>query len=254
MKSKFIVSKKIKTKNPILITGLPGIGLIGKLCVEHLVKQLKAQKFAEFYSPDFPPQVIIEENTHIDLMKHQYYYIKNKDFEVIFLTGDSQAVTVPGNYELAESILKFAKKYKVKTILTLGGLGTGQTKDNPTIYGAYTNEKIRDKLKRSGTVFNKKTGGIVGAAGLLLGLGKFHKMSGVCLMGETQGQFIDANCAKKMTKIVAKYLGIKKINTKYLDKKAKEIQKVLDNLHQMQADQQKQTVKSQREDTMHYIR
>ena len=103
-------------------------------------------------------------------------------------------------------------------------------------------------------VFTKKTGGIVGAAGLLLGLGKAYKMTGACLMGETQGQFIDANCAKKMTKIVAKYLGVKKINTKALDKKAREIQGVIENLQKMQADQQKQVVKSQREDTMHYIR
>ena len=95
-------------------------------------------------------KILISSNTAWNLINFRKGIILeliNKDFEVIFLTGDSQAVTVPGNYELAESILKFAKKYKVKTILTLGGLGTGQTKDNPTIYGAYTNEKIRDKSR-----------------------------------------------------------------------------------------------------------
>ena len=252
--NKFIVLKKIKPKNPVFITGLPGIGLIGKLTVEHLIKELKAVKFAEFYSSDFPPQVIIENNTHIDLMKHEYHYIKEKNLEVIFITGDYQALSVAGNYDVAEEILSFVKKHKVKQILTLGGLGTGASKENPTVYGAYTDQKMRNKLKRFGVVFTKKTGGIVGAAGLLLGLGKFHKMSGVCMMGETHGQFIDATCAKKMVKIVAKYLGIKKVNTRSLDKKAKQIKEAIGNLQQMQAEQQKQFTKSQREDTMHYIR
>jgi len=251
--NKFVVLKKIKPKKPILITGLPGIGLIGKLCVENLIKQLKAQKFAEFYSSDFPPQVVLEKNTEIRLMKNEYYYVKNKKSEIIFITGDTQALSVLGNYEIADEILKFVKKHKVKTIITLGGLGVGISKKNPTIYGAFTDEKLRNKFKRLGVSFVKKTGGIVGAAGLLLGLGTFHKMSGICLMGETHGQFIDANTAKKMTKILSKYLDIK-INTKDLDKKAKEIQKVIDNMQKIQAEQQKQVVKSQQADTMHYIR
>jgi len=51
------VAKIPKLKNPILIEGLPGIGNVGKLAVEHLIDSIGATKFAEIYSKDFPPQV-----------------------------------------------------------------------------------------------------------------------------------------------------------------------------------------------------
>jgi proteasome assembly chaperone (PAC2) family protein len=53
------IGKKPKLENPILIEGLPGIGNVGKLAVEHLIEKMNAVKFAEIYSRDFPPQVFI---------------------------------------------------------------------------------------------------------------------------------------------------------------------------------------------------
>ena len=41
------VSKVPKLKNPILIEGLPGIGNVGKLAIEHLIDSVGATKFAE---------------------------------------------------------------------------------------------------------------------------------------------------------------------------------------------------------------
>lgn len=50
------IKKKGKTPkltNPLLIEGLPGIGNVGKLAVEHLIDTINAKKFAEIYSKDF---------------------------------------------------------------------------------------------------------------------------------------------------------------------------------------------------------
>lgn len=41
-----------------------------------------------------------------------------------------------------------------------------------------------DELKKYGVVFGEANGSIIGAAGLLLGLGKIRKMDGACLMGK----------------------------------------------------------------------
>ncbi|MCK5342374.1 MAG: PAC2 family protein, partial [Candidatus Heimdallarchaeota archaeon] len=51
------IKKVPKLTQPLLIEGLPGIGNVGKLAVEHLIDSIKATKFAEFYCKDFPPQV-----------------------------------------------------------------------------------------------------------------------------------------------------------------------------------------------------
>jgi proteasome assembly chaperone (PAC2) family protein len=45
---------QVQLKNPILIEGLPGLGLVGKIAIRYLIKQLKAQRFAYLYSPHFP--------------------------------------------------------------------------------------------------------------------------------------------------------------------------------------------------------
>ena len=53
------IGKKPKLNNPVLIEGLPGIGNVGKLTVEHIIDSVKAVKFAELHCKDFPPQVFI---------------------------------------------------------------------------------------------------------------------------------------------------------------------------------------------------
>ncbi|MEM2539346.1 MAG: PAC2 family protein, partial [Candidatus Bathyarchaeia archaeon] len=60
MKKTVIIEKEeVELKNPILIEGLPGLGMVGKIAVKYLIKQLKARKFAELYSPHFAYYVLV---------------------------------------------------------------------------------------------------------------------------------------------------------------------------------------------------
>ena len=72
------IDKTPKLKNPIFIEGLPGIGNVGKLAVEHLIDFMKAKKFAELYSKDFPPQVFINPDGTVKLVNNEFYYWKTK--------------------------------------------------------------------------------------------------------------------------------------------------------------------------------
>jgi len=102
------IEKIPKLKNPIFIEGLPGIGNVGKLAVEHLIDSIKACKFAEVYSKDFPPQVFINPNGTIELVKNEFYYWKAKkkdQRDLVLLTGDYQGLSSHGQYELVEKIL-----------------------------------------------------------------------------------------------------------------------------------------------------
>jgi len=38
--------QQVQSANPVLIEGLPGLGLVGKIVMRYLIKQLKAQKIA----------------------------------------------------------------------------------------------------------------------------------------------------------------------------------------------------------------
>ena len=221
---KMISGKKIK--NLVLIEGLPGIGLVGKLAAEHLIHQLKAKKVAELYSPHFPHQVFIRKDGTISLPKCKFYLWKNtkkNGKNLLILIGDVQALTPEAQYEINGKIDRFFKSIGGEEIITLGGYGTGNIVSKKyKVFGAVTDKKSIKKLKKVGVTFYEASGSIVGAAGLLIGLGKMNKLNGFCLMGETHGNYVDAGSAEAVLNVLCKYLDIK-IDLKDLKKLGKKM-------------------------------
>ncbi|PMB75097.1 MAG: proteasome assembly chaperone family protein, partial [Candidatus Bathyarchaeota archaeon] len=135
MKETFIKELvKAELKNPIMIEGLPGLGLVGKIATRYLIKQLKAQKFAHLYSPHFPYFVLVSKKGSVRLLRGAFYFWKNEKGEndLILFTGDSQAQTIEGQYEISSRILDFAQHYNVKLVITIGGYRV-ETKDKPKV-------------------------------------------------------------------------------------------------------------------------
>jgi uncharacterized protein (TIGR00162 family) len=224
-----------KLRNPILIEGLPGIGFVGKLAAELLVEQFKGEKIAELYSHHFPHQVIIEEDGTIKMLMNEFYLIHGKARDYIVLIGDVQPISSEAQYEVMQKIINFFESLGGKEIITLGGYATGRIMEKPRVLGAATHPDLVEMLKRNGVIIGANSDGtIVGAAGLLLALGRLKGMRGICLMGETHGNYIDYNSAKKVIEILSKILNMK-IDTSQLEKKAEEIKKTVEALEsQMQ--------------------
>jgi len=232
------ITKKPKLKNPILIEGLPGIGNVGKLAVEHLIDSIKAVKFAQLYSKDFPPQVFINPDGTIELVKNEFYYWKAKkknQRDLILLTGDYQGLSSQGQYELVENILNIAEEFGSKEIYTLGGYGLGHEVENPKVLCATTDKSLVKPMKKFGAVFKKNEpgGGIVGASGLLLGLGQLRGLKGTCFMGETPVYLVDPKSAKAVLKILIKITNVE-VDLSELENKAKEIEHIAHQLKEME--------------------
>jgi len=233
------IAKKPKLKNPILIEGLPGIGNVGKLAAEHLIESIKATKFAELYSKDFPPQVFINPDGTVKLVNNEFFYWKAKkknQRDLVLLTGDYQGLSSQGQYELVEKILDVSEEIGVKEIYTLGGYGLGHEIEKPKVLCATTNKNLVKTMKKYGAVFKKNEpgGGIVGASGLLLGLGKIRGIQGVCLMGETPGYLVDPKSAKAVLNVLMKVTNIN-VGLSALEKKAKEIEHIAHQLKEMES-------------------
>jgi hypothetical protein len=233
------ILKKPKLNNPLVIEGLPGIGNVGKLAVEHLIDSINAIKFAELYSEDFPPQVFINPDGTIELVKNEFYYWnakKRNQRNLILLTGDYQGLSSHGQYELAEKILDIAEDLGVKEIFTLGGYGLGHEVREPKVLCATTDKFLVKTMKKYGAIFKKNEpgGGIVGASGLLLGLGKLRGLQGTCLMGETPGYLVDPKSAKAVLNILMKIINVE-VDLSALEKKAKEIEYIAHQLKEMES-------------------
>ncbi|HDH41792.1 MAG TPA: proteasome assembly chaperone family protein [Candidatus Altiarchaeales archaeon] len=241
-------------KNAILIEGLPGIGLVGKLAADHMLDELKAKKFIEFYSPYLPPQVIIRKDGTVKLVNMEFHYWRGEKNDLILLTGEFQGITPDSQYQISEKILDMAEKFNVVRIFTLGGLGTGGITKEPKVFGATTNRELVEDLKKLGVIF-KGGGAIFGASGLLLGLGMQRGIDGVCLMGETHGQIIDAKSAEAVLKVLTNILGIE-IDMTELVEKAKETERQMSRMSKIISEQKKAIERQQEfiEETPSYIR
>jgi uncharacterized protein (TIGR00162 family) len=233
---------EVKLKNSVLIVGLPGIGNVGKITADFLVEKLKAKKLADIYSYHLPPQVLMNEDAYARLVKNELFYKKRKDGDIVVFTGDFQGLTSQGQYEICFKVLELGKKLDIKKIITLGGYQIGKLMEIPRVLGAYTSESLRREVEKLGVVFSKNEpgGGIVGGAGLFLGIGaELFELPGVCLMGETSGYFTDPKSAKQVTKVLVDYLKLG-MDTLDLDEKIREIEEITSRMVEPPTEEKKE--------------
>lgn len=215
------MKKGTKLNKPILIVGLPGIGNVGKLVAEHLKREFHAEKFATLYSPHFPHQVVMLKNGGVRLVNNRFYLIKNKknSNDIIILTGDAQAVTPEGQYEVNSKIVDFFKnQLGGKFIYTIGGYNIGEGLGKSSrVFGNATDKGVVGQFKNTDVIFGKSKGVIWGSAGLIIAFAKMQKVEAICLMGETSFLDVDASAAKAVLIQLSKKLSLD-INTADLDK------------------------------------
>ncbi len=234
-----LIEKEAKLNSPILIEGLPGLGLVGKIAADHLMSELKAKKLGTLYSPFFPPQVVIKQGGLVEMMKNEFYYWqaeKDTQKDLLFIVGDHQGTSAESHYDMCNKILEVAEVYDTKLIYTLGGYGTGSLSRSPKVFGAVNTKALIKPLKAAGISFEKSGGAIVGAAGLLLGQGKLRGINGACLMGETHGQIIDARSAKAVLEVLQKLLHVD-ISLSQLESRAKKTEKMIEQVRKQEEEQ-----------------
>jgi len=239
MATKIVEMEKPKLKDPLFIAGLPGVGNVGRIAAGYLAEQLKAKKFAELYSSHFMPFVLLHQSSAVHVLKNEFYYWRatKKGRDVIILIGDSQSADPEGHYEVVEEILKYLKTLGVKEMFTLAGLSVGEQSKTPKVIGAVSDTDLTAKYKNFGIDFDagSRIGTIVGASGLLLGMGRQYGMKGTCLLGETVGFPIipDPRSAEEILKVLLKVLNVK-IDLSKLDAKVKEMEEFIKKIEDVQ--------------------
>ena len=233
------VLEEVELDNPIFIEALPGLGHVGKLAADHMIDELGATKFAEIYSPTFPPQVLVKDEGVIENMFNELYYLRDvgeDNLDLIILVGNTQSLSPEGQYLTCKEILEFVKQFDIDRIYTLGGMVTSpQPVENPKVFGAATNEANIELLKEADIEIRVNDGGIVGASGLFLGLGVRQGIQGSCLMGETPGYFIDAEAAEAILTKLSILLNFE-INVDELEERAEETRQMIAKAQQMEQD------------------
>lgn len=238
-------------KNVIMIEGLPGIGNIGRIAAGYLVEKLKAKKFAELYSSDFFPSVILQKDGVARLLRIEFYYYKCDKNDLIIVIGDSQASTPEGYYDLSNAILDVAKKFNVSLIITLGGLAREEFSGKPRVVGAVNDEKLLERFKNYDEIIfdGNLVGSIVGVSGLLIGLAAIKGIDAISLLAETTGFPIviaDPIGAEAVLRVLMKILDIE-IDLSELEKEARELEKKIKKTEEFQKRMIKEILSAQEE-------
>jgi len=224
-----------KLNDSILIAGLPGIGNVGKVAVDFMIADLKADKLCSFFSYTLPNSVFVNEENLIELPSIEMYYKKRGKGkrDILFLAGDIQPTSEETSYEFCETVLELCMQLKCKEIITLGGIGLASVSKTPKVYITGNDKKyISDFSKNTG--LNPKlygvVGPIVGVSGLLLGLSKRKNRKAIALLSETLAHpmYLGIRGSKEIITLLDKKLKLG-INIKRLEQDIKDMEADMQN-------------------------
>ncbi|QIB73327.1 proteasome assembly chaperone family protein [Halogeometricum borinquense] len=226
-------------RDPVLVEGLPGVGHVGKLAVEHLLEELDSEPVRYIYADEFPPQVTLNDDSVAQLARAEFHAVDAGDRDLLVLTGDHQAQTNSGHYHLTDAFLDIAEEFGVEEGYALGGVPTGELVDEPSVLGAVTDEDDVERLEAVDVEFreDEPAGGIVGVSGLLLGLGERRGLSVACLMGETSGYLVDPQSAQVVLEVLQDVIDFE-VGFESLEERAEEMKEVVGKIQEMQSQQQ----------------
>jgi uncharacterized protein (TIGR00162 family) len=197
---------KPQLNNPILIEGLPGIGFVANIAALHLINELKAKKFATIVSASFQDLAILTDTGGVRSPVNELYYVKREDGgrDLIIWYGNTQALTTPGQYELAGKVLDIVQELGCRFVISIGGFKKDEVRGFPMLYTAATDGATLKEALGLGT--KVMVGHIFGIAGILLGLVKLREMKGFALLADTVGMVPDANATRVVLTALGTYL------------------------------------------------
>ncbi len=236
------LQKKPKLRTPVLIEGLPGIGFVANIAALHLIRELKANLFAEIRCSSFQDFAVTAEKGQMHYPTNELYYHKGKKGErdLIILYGNTQALTTTGQYELCGRILDISEELGCHSVITMGGLKIAQEAEKPKLYFAAADKKTINELLGVGAEIIK--GQIFGVAGLLVGIGGLRGFRGFCLLAETLGLYPDSVATREVLNVVCKMLNLR-ISFDTLDETVEITQNTLENFGLLE-----RSIKERRED------
>ena len=221
--------------DPVLIEGLPGVGHVGKLAAEHLLEEFDGELVRRVYATEFPPQVNVDGDGVAELTCAEFHAIETDGADMLVLTGDHQAGSNAGHYQLTTTFLDIAESFGTNRAFALGGVPTGELVEEYTVLGAVSDGDMIDGMEGAGVEFrpDEPAGGIVGVSGLVLGLGGRRGLDAACLMGETSGYLVDPKSARAVLEVLQELLDFT-VNYETLEDRAEEMEEVVGKIREMQ--------------------
>lgn len=216
---KIVLTKK--PKNPTIIDGFPGFGLVGTISSEFLLDHLKCEKIGRMIDENIPAMVAIHEGEVVEPLGIFY----NKKYNLVIV----HAVTAVQGIEskITDAIVDLAEQLKAKEIISVEGIGSPTPTEESNNYYYSSSDAKAKKLEGVG-VKKLKEGIVMGTTGLLL-LRSKKTLPVTVVFAETHSKLPDSKAAAKVVEVLDKYLNLK-VDYKPLLKQAENFEDKLKDL------------------------
>ncbi len=190
---------KKRPKNPIIIEGFPGFGLVGTITTEFLIEHLKTEHIGRITLEDAPAMVAIHENKLVEPMGLFY----NEKYNILILHSINSA---PGTeWKIAELIKNLANDIGAKEIICIEGVGSSAESDESRVF-YFSNNPERDAALKALKIEPLQEGIIMGVTSALLL--KMEKEPISAIFAETHSNLPDSKAAAKVIDVLDRYLGL----------------------------------------------
>ena len=209
-----------KPKNPIIVEGFPGFGLVGTIASEFLIDHLKTEQIGRIMFPEMPAMAAIHEGKLVEPLGIFY----NEAYNMVILHAITASTGI--EWKLADALLEIAKQLNAKEIISLEGVGSSGIKLASEAF-FYTNQPKKAELLQNIGLKPLNEGIIIGVTGaILLKGGNFPLAS---FFADTASNLPDSKAAAKIIEALDKYLGLK-VDYQPLLKQAKQFEEKLSTI------------------------
>ena len=222
-----------KPKNPIIIEGFPGYGLVGTIATEFLIKHLNAKKIGKIWSEDLLPIAAVHESKIVEPLG--IFYVKKHNLIIIHALSAVRGL----EWKISDSILNLADMLKAKEIISLEAIGSEEKNETESYY--FTTKEQKKKQFEGYGLKPLREGMVMGVTGALL----LKRSELICaFFVESHVSIGDSEAAAKIVEILDKYLSLK-VDVKPLLKAAKKFEETLKEI--LEKGQKAATQKKRRE-------
>ncbi|HLB69478.1 MAG TPA: proteasome assembly chaperone family protein [Candidatus Methanoperedens sp.] len=215
-----IISEPIKSKNPLVIEGFPGIGLVGNIACQHIIEELQMKYLGSIDSRYFPPLAVLFNG--IVYMPVRIYESAKKNIIVVI---SDIPIHPTASYDLSKSLVDWVESIHTKNVISIAGIAT--TTGMRRVFGGATNNEMLEKIKDRTEIF--QVGTISGISGSIMTECYLRHIPAMSLLGETPGPNPDPRAAVEVINVLNNIFDLS-IDTNKLTSQAEQIELELSKL------------------------
>jgi uncharacterized protein len=227
-----------KPKNPVIIEGFPGFGLVGTIATEFLIKHLEAKPIGKIWSDELMPVAAVHDSKIIEPLG--IFYDKKHNIVIIHALSAVKGL----EWKISGALLQLYTMLKAKEVISLEAIGS-EEQGMRTFY--YTAVEAKKKKFDGLGLQPLKEGMVMGVTGALLLKAPLNVS---CLFVESHVGLGDSKAAAKVIEILDDYLGLD-VDYKPLIKAAEKFEETLKEI--IEKGKKVAEHKNKREEDLNYL-